>query len=169
MIPSIACRCVGEKSAALIECVCGAATKQQTRAKATNGARYGISADTPARKGVNRGWSKSMHVHDAASRILDMLRLAVDILGTVVAGGVLRQQRLCPQRLLLRIFLFSRGEPFLGKRQGRHADLIIAPVSRREQMPTLGFLVLGAQGVVQIGDSTLSHLGIIRLDIDLRE
>src|SRR5215472_17802185 len=98
-----------------------------------------------------------------------MLRLEMDILGAVVGGGVLRQQRLGTKRLLLGILLLAGGETFLGQRQGRHADLIFAPISGRQQMPTLRFLVLGAQSIVEKGDRALIHLWIIRLYVGLRE
>ena len=36
-------------------------------------------------------------------------------------------------------------------------------------MPALGFLVLGAHGIVEISDRALVHLRIIRFDVHLRE
>src|SRR5262249_16404324 len=72
-------------------------------------------------------------------------------------------------RLLHGVLLLAGGEPFFGQRQGGHSDLVVATVSRREQVPAGGFLVLGPHGVVQIRDGTLVHLRVVRFDVHLGE
>src|SRR6266566_9909942 len=101
--------------------------------------------------------------------IFDLLRLALDRLGAIIGGGVLWQQRLGAARLLGSILFLAGGKPFLGQSQGGHAELIVAAISRRQQMPSSGLFVLGAQCVVQICNGALVHLRIVRLDVDLRQ
>src|SRR6516162_1423039 len=68
------------------------------------------------RERVRTRSSQSMDVREAAPRIFDMLRLEMDILGTVVAGGVFRQKGFGPEGLLLGVLLLSAGKPLLSQR-----------------------------------------------------
>src|SRR5262249_24534823 len=92
-----------------------------------------------------------------------------DILCTVVAGRVLRQQRFRAHSLLLGVLLLARGKPLLGQRQRGHADLVVTPIGGGQQVPPLDFFVLRAQSIVQIGDSPLVHFRVIGFYINLRE
>ena len=80
----MAWRCDEENSAALIVQSGTLAANAQARAKAANSIRY-MSKGAPIGKEI-QGRFQSMYVDEAAPRILDLLRLAMDIFGAEIAG-----------------------------------------------------------------------------------
>src|SRR5436305_722793 len=135
MITSIALRCSAVKSAA--PTVPGsnsarnapnpsAAARSQARARsdAVDRRKLNDITETPVQRGP-------------AGSIVEILRLAVNILGAGIGRRILRQQLLRAIGLLRGVLFLAVRERFLSQRQCRQAHLIVAAIGDREEMPDL--------------------------------
>src|SRR5271163_5201815 len=155
MIESIAWRCVGLTSSALIAPVGAAEKSKQARASKANRARTNINDSSLKQDDGERPRSVGR---------VEILGLAVDFLRTGVGDAVLRQQMLGPAGLLHGVFFVVCGKSLLGQGQRRHTQLVVAPISSREQVPGVDFLVLGAQRIAEISNRPLVFGGIVVLN-----
>src|SRR5689334_5926365 len=113
-------RWAGVKSAAALAGTGTTAASAPAIAKTGENRRNIIATMAPA-DGVGRRLTRSIG-------IFDLFRLALNLLGAAVGGGVLHQQSLGAAGLLHGVFLPGGREPLLGQRQRRQAHLIVPPI-----------------------------------------
>src|SRR5205823_8728266 len=72
------------------------------------------------------GNSMQRRPRGSTSSVVELLGLAVNVVGAEIGRRVLRQHLLGAIGLLHRVFFLAIGKRFLGQRQRRHAHLVVA-------------------------------------------